>query len=83
MIAALGVMALVDTQVAMALGASVQPLTRITDSVRITVTKRTGFEKSCCIKSVRVMVIFCILLSHMVKTIIPSYFIMERRELQA
>jgi hypothetical protein len=35
---------LVDTQVAIALGASVQPLTRITPRVSKTVIKSAGFE---------------------------------------
>ena len=42
-----GRMALVETQVAMALGASVQPLTRITLRVRRTVTARAGLDTSC------------------------------------
>ena len=37
----------VDTQVAMALGASVQPFTKITHSVRKTVTSNTGFDITC------------------------------------
>ena len=41
-----GRMALVETQVAMALGASVQPLTRITLRVRRTVTARAGLDTS-------------------------------------
>lgn len=43
-IAARGLMERVETQVAMALGASVQPLTKITPKVRITVTTRPGLE---------------------------------------
>ena len=44
-IAAPGVMERVETQVAMALGASVQPLTRMTPSVSRTETARVGLEK--------------------------------------
>ena len=44
--AARGPMARVETQVAMALGASVQPLTKITPRVKMTVTARTGLENS-------------------------------------
>ena len=40
----------VVTQVAMALGASVQPLTKITPSVRATVMASTGEENTCCTK---------------------------------
>ena len=43
-IAALGDMDLVDTQVAIALGASVQPFTRITPNVNATVIASTGLE---------------------------------------
>ena len=37
-------------QVAMALGASVQPLTKMTPSVNSTVISRTGFAVICCKK---------------------------------
>jgi hypothetical protein len=43
-IARLGDIALVETQVAIAFGASVQPLIRITARVRITVTNNAGLE---------------------------------------
>ena len=43
MIAGRGRMARVETHVAMALGASVQPLTRITASVRMLVTISVGY----------------------------------------
>lgn len=56
-IAAFGPMALVETQVAMALGASVQPLTRITPRVSTTVTARTGLERSCDRKEEKLIVI--------------------------
>jgi len=45
-IAYFAVMARVETQVAMALGASVQPLTRITPSVRTVVTANAGLDES-------------------------------------
>jgi len=47
MIAALGGRQRVVTQVAIALGASVQPLTKITPSVRATVIASIGLEKTC------------------------------------
>ena len=37
----------VVTQVAIALGASVQPLTKITPNVSNVVTNRAGFENTC------------------------------------
>ena len=40
----------VVTQVAMALGASVQPLTKMTPSVRSTVMSSTGLDTACCKK---------------------------------
>ena len=43
----------VVTQVAMALGASVQPLTKMTPSVRATVIAKTGFEVTCWRKDAR------------------------------
>ena len=43
----------VVTQVAMALGASVQPLTKMTPSVRTTVIAKTGFEVTCWRKDAR------------------------------
>ena len=46
MIAGRAPMLRVETQVAMALGASVQPLTKITPRVKMTVTARTGLENS-------------------------------------
>ena len=47
----------VDTQVAMALGASVQPFTMITPSVSATVTASMGLLNTCERKSVRGIVI--------------------------
>lgn len=49
-------MALVETQVAMAFGASVQPLTKITPKVKMTVMARTGLENSWDTNCSRVMV---------------------------
>jgi hypothetical protein len=49
-IAFLGEIALVDTQVAIALGASVHPLTKITPSINTTVINNAGLD-SCCRKS--------------------------------
>ena len=46
----------VETQVAMALGASVQPFTSTTPSVSATVTARTGFAASCARNSLREIV---------------------------
>jgi hypothetical protein len=46
MIAFLGLIDLVETQVAIAFGASVQPFTRTTPSVRITVISNAGFDVS-------------------------------------
>ena len=43
----------VVTQVAMSLGASVQPLTKMTPSVRATVIAKTGFEVTCWRKDAR------------------------------
>ena len=51
MIAFLGLIARVEIQVAMAFGASVQPLTRMTPIVRITVTNNAGFSRISCINS--------------------------------
>ena len=45
-IACLGRMARVEKQVAMAFGASVQPLTRMTPKVKTTVTASAGFRIS-------------------------------------
>jgi hypothetical protein len=45
-IACLGLIARVEMQVAIAFGASVQPLTKITPMVRITVTNKAGFAKT-------------------------------------
>jgi len=42
--AALGVMALVETQVAIAFGASVHPFTRITPRIRTEVNSKAGFD---------------------------------------
>ena len=56
-IAALGVNERVDTQVAIAFGASVQPLTRITLNVRIDVIKSEGLFIRLPINSVKVTVI--------------------------
>ena len=49
-IAALADIQRVTTQVAMALGASVQPFTMITPSVRMTATNRSGLSVICCQK---------------------------------
>ena len=46
----------VETQVAMALGASVQPFTSTTPSFSATVTARTGFAASCARNSLREIV---------------------------
>jgi hypothetical protein len=43
--ACLGLIARVEMQVAIALGASVQPLTKMTPMVRITVTNKAGLAK--------------------------------------
>ena len=48
-----GFMALVEMAVAMAFGASVQPFTRTTARVRITVISRAGFSMSWDIKLVK------------------------------
>jgi hypothetical protein len=50
-IAVFGGMDLVETQVATALGASVQPLTKITPRVRSVIRIRIGFFAICEIKS--------------------------------
>ena len=50
MIAVLGGRQRVVTQVAMALGASVQPFTKMTPSVSRTVMASIGFEKTCAMK---------------------------------
>ena len=50
--AALGGIARVATHVAMALGASVHPFTKMTPSVSSTVMRRTGLEMSCSINQV-------------------------------
>ncbi len=52
-IAALGLIARVETQVAIALGASVHPFTKITPSVSSTVTRKIGFADSWLKKSVK------------------------------
>ena len=52
-----GLMERVETQVAMALGASVQPLTRMTPRVSRTVMSRGGLVTSCCKKAERETVI--------------------------
>jgi uncharacterized membrane protein len=56
-IAFFGLIALVETQVAMALGASVQPFTKITPRVSITIAKNDGFDINCCKKLSKVMLI--------------------------
>ena len=56
MMACRGFMARVETAVAMALGASVQPFTSTTPSVSATVTARTGFAASCARNSLREIV---------------------------
>ena len=48
----------VDTQVAIALGASVQPFTKITPNVNTTVMASIGLESICAIKSENDMVIW-------------------------
>jgi hypothetical protein len=60
-IASCGCRALVDTHVAIALGASVHPFTKITPKVNITVIVRVGFIISWCKKSLNSTVI----LSHL------------------
>lgn len=56
-IAFFGEIDLVDTQVAIALGASVQPLTNITPRINTTVISNVGFD-SCLRNSEKVIVIF-------------------------
>lgn len=72
-IAAFGPMALVETQVAMAFGASVQPLTRITPVVNNTVIASAGLEMNCARKLVNVIVIQ-ILPSFIFEAIFAYYF---------
>ena len=48
-IAFLGFILLVDTHVAIAFGASVHPLTKITLSINIVITHKSGFFNSCSI----------------------------------
>jgi len=55
--ALLGAMDLVETQVAIALGASVQPFTRITPRIRAEVMNKAGFD-NCCRNSAKEIVIF-------------------------
>jgi hypothetical protein len=56
-IAFLGLIALVETQVAMALGASVQPFTKITPKVSTTIVKNAGLDINCCKKLSKVKLI--------------------------
>jgi hypothetical protein len=57
MMAFLGLIDLVETQVAMAFGASVHPFTRITPSTSTTVINKAGFDVSCPKNSVKTIVI--------------------------
>ena len=54
---------LVDTQVAIAFGASVQPFTNITPSVNSVIINNAGFANTCPINSVNVIDIFFIKVS--------------------
>ncbi|MFS8541085.1 MAG: hypothetical protein LOD89_03220 [Tissierellales bacterium] len=56
-IAFLGLIERVEIHVAIAFGASVQPLTRITPIVRIDITNNAKFENNCEIKSPNVIAI--------------------------
>ncbi len=57
-IAFLGSIDRVDTQVAMAFGASVHPLTKITPRVKTTMMSKAGLPAMLLIKSEKVIVIF-------------------------
>ena len=68
---------LVDTQVAMALGASVIPFTQITPKVRRTVISKAGFVTNCCRKKENdISIILFYLLSHSFTLSLRKFYIL-------